>query len=167
MIPPQSRFFSVFRTAARGMEAQRIALGTATENIANATTSRTADGTPYGIKRAVHEVADDDYGRFRNVLAQTRMEMTASDPRHLRGASLRRRLPEADLGPVTEVQEEQQERLEYDPTHPDADANGYVHYPDVNVVEEMARMISANRIYEANLTAVQSSKAMIKQTLEI
>ena len=59
------------------------------------------------------------------------------------------------------------ERLEFDPDHPDADADGYVHYPDVNVVDEMARMISANRIYEANLTSVQATKEMIKRSLEI
>jgi flagellar basal-body rod protein FlgC len=54
-----------------------------------------------------------------------------------------------------------------DPTHPHADAEGYVEYPDVNIVEEMAHMVSANRIYEANLSAVQAAKEMIKRTLEI
>ena len=58
-------------------------------------------------------------------------------------------------------------RTEYDPMHPHADENGYVQYPDINVVDEMARMMSANRIYEANLTAVQAAKEMIKRTLEI
>ena len=69
--------------------------------------------------------------------------------------------------PLTEIEAERKIRLEYDPTHPHARADGYVEYPDVNVVEEMTRMISANRIYEANLTAVQAAKEMIKQTLEI
>ena len=130
------RIFSVFRTAARGLEAQRIALGAASENVANAATSRTADGTPYAIKHAVHE-------------------------------ALYRRLPDQDLGPETEIAEETRLRLEYDPTHPHANADGYVEYPDVNVVEEMARMMSANRIYEANLSTVQAAKEMIKRMLEI
>ena len=162
-----NRFFSVFRTAARGMEAQRIALGTASENIANATTSRTADGTPYAMKRAVHEVEDDRYNRFANVLSQIRTPLQRTDSRHMDNVTLRRRLPDTELGPLTEVEEDLRLRSEYDPTHPHADADGYVQYPDVNVVEEMTRMISANRIYEANLSAVQSAKEVIKRTLEI
>ena len=166
MIPP-NRFFSVFRTAARGLESQRIAMGTATENLANANTSRTADGTPYAIKRAVHEAGDDNYNRFNQVLNRKQSELSVRNSRHMAGSSLRQRLPETEMGPLTEVEEIERERLEYDPSHPHADAEGYVHYPDVNVVEEMSRMISSNRIYEANLTAVDSAKQMIKETLKI
>ena len=161
------RPFSIFRTAARGMEAQRIALGAASENIANANTTRTADGTPYAKKRAVHEVADPNYTRFSDLLSKMQTGLQTADPRHQASHSLHRNLPDTELGPVTEVQEDLQLRAEYDPTHPHADADGYVHYPDVNVVEEMARMISANRIYEANLSTVEAAKQMIKKTLEI
>lgn len=166
MISPR-RFFSVFRTAARGLEAQRIEIGTAAENMANATTSRTADGTPYAIKRAVREVEDEDYRRFSEVLNRSQKKMVAQSSQHMEGARLRRKLHETELGPITEVEEVNQERLEYDPTHPHADADGYVRYPDVNVAEEMVRMISANRIYEANLATIESAKEMIKRTLEI
>lgn len=163
---PKSRFFSSMRIAARGMEAQRRALGASTENIANATTSRTEDGDLYAIKRAVHEVGDDNYNRFGRML-QAQTELRTTSGRHLSGTSLRRPRDPGELGPITEIEEMPEERLEYDPAHPDADAEGYVHYPDVNVVDEMARMISANRIYEANLQAVKSTKSMIKNTLEI
>lgn len=162
-----NRFFSVFRTAARGLEAQRRAIATATENIANASTTRTADGTPYDTKRAVHTAADGRYESFANMLNDMRSELAVSDPRHLTDPSLVRELPDVELGPVTEIEAEERVRLEYDPSHPHADENGYVAYPDVNVVDEMARMISANRVYEANLSAVQSAKEMIKRTLEI
>ncbi len=162
-----NRFFSVFRTAARGMEAQRVAMGAASENIANATTTRTAEGTPYAIKRAVQMAPGSSYTRFNDMLSQIQTDLQQQRQEHLSGSSLRRQLPQADLGPLTEVQDEVRLRAEYDPTHPHADANGYVQYPDVNVVEEMARMISANRIYEANLTAVQAAKEMVKRTLEI
>ncbi len=161
-----NRIFSVFRTSARGMEAQRIALGAASENIANATTSRTADGDAYALKRAVQE-APEAGGRFGGLLVRAEMEMHRTDPRHMTGSELSTRLTEGDLGPTTEVQEEVRLRAQYDPTHPHADAQGYVYYPDVNIVEEMARMISANRIYEANLSAVQAAKEMIKRSLEI
>ena len=162
-----NRYFSVFRTAARGLEAQRIAMGTASENIANASTTRTADGTPYALKRAVHEAPAENQTRFRTMLNDMQSRMATTDPRHMSDASLRPPLEDVELGPVTEVQEEARLRFEYDPTHPHADAAGYVAYPDVNVVEEMARMISANRVYEANLSAVQAAKEMIKQTLQI
>lgn len=162
-----NRFFNVFRTAARGLEAQRIAMGTATENIANAQTSRTEDGTPYALKRAVHAVPDAYYSRFNQLLNRMQGSMQTQDARHAQGISLRRRLHDQELGPLTEVTEQVEERLEYDPSHPHADANGYVHYPDVNVVEEMARMISANRVYEANLASIKAAKEIIKGTLEI
>ncbi len=166
-MPSDPRIFSVFRTAARGMEAQRIALGAASENVANATTTRTADGTPYAIKHAVHEALGGRGLRFSNLLSRARGEMQTSNPRHLGGASLHRHLSEQELGPETQIAEEARVRLEYDPTHPHANDDGYVAYPDVNVVEEMARMMSANRIYEANLSTVRAAKEMIKRTLEI
>ena len=154
---------SVFRTAARGLEAQRVALGAATDNIANATTSRAEDGEPYAVRRAVHTAEE---GGFRNRLTQARLKLSATDERHLGNGRLRSRLAE-ESGPRTELAQNDAERLEYDPEHPHADADGYVHYPDVNVVEEMAHMVSANRVYEANLTTVQAVKEMVKRTLEI
>jgi len=165
MLSP-TRTLSPFQIAARGLEAQRVAMGVATENVANATTSRTADGTPYQPKRAVHTAIEAD-DRFGALLRRTQAGLRSSDPRHLGSAGLRSTASRADLGPRTEVVSVDRERLEFDPDHPDADANGYVHYPDINVVEEMARMISANRVYEANLTSVQATKEMIKRSLEI
>jgi flagellar basal-body rod protein FlgC len=162
-----NRIFSVFRTSARGMEAQRIALGAASENIANATTSRNADGEAYALKRAVQQAPAEPGGRFGSLLVQAEMDVHRTDARHMTGNELSAQLAEGDMGPATEIQEEVRLRAEYDPTHPHADAQGYVYYPDVNVVEEMARMISANRIYEANLSAVQAAKEMIKRSLEI
>lgn len=160
------RALSPFRTAARGLEAQRIRLGAATENIANATTTRTEDGTPYQIKRVVQQ-APASLSRFGAVLRHTNLPLRATDYRHLDGVTRLTRGGANELGPSTEVVGELHERLEFDPSHPDADADGYVHYPDVNVVDEMARMISANRIYEANLTSVKAAKEMIKRSLEI
>lgn len=163
-MPVGPRFFSVFRIAARGLEAQRVAMGVATENIANATTSSTADGQPYRVKRAQHEA-------IGNVPFQAFMRhggrLAASHERHMQGLTARRFAGPADGGPRTEVVETDAERWEYDPGHPDADADGYVRYPDVNVVTEMAQMISANRIYEANLSTLEAAKEMLKRTLEL
>lgn len=161
------RFFSVFRTSARGLEAQRIAMATATENIANATTTRTDEGTPYARKRAVHNGPDQTRVRFEDVFNTMSNRLQQLHELHFPSRSLGVENQPGDLGPQTDVQAEMVLRTEYDPTHPHADANGYVQYPDINVVDEMARMMSANRVYEANLTAVQAAKEMIKRTLEI
>lgn len=161
------RFFSIFKTAARGLQAQRIALGTTSENIANASTTRTADGGSYAIKRAVHELPREQNNMFGSIMEEMKTQTAVTDSRHVSGSNIRYQLPEMEMGPLTEVQDVLRLRAEYDPTHPHADANGYVQYPDINIVEEMSRMISANRIYEANLSTVQAAKEMIKQTLEI
>ncbi|MDT7857323.1 flagellar basal body rod protein FlgC [Rubrivirga sp. S365] len=166
-MPIGPRFFSVFRASARGLEAQRVAMGVATENIANATTSRTADGTPYRVRRAVHRARGGPAGLPFRALLQSDQPLTRSDARHLSGLTARRFSDSLDAGPQTEVEEQDWERLEYDPSHPDADADGYVHYPDVNVVTEMAGMISANRVYEANLSTLTAAKEMLKRTLEL
>lgn len=63
--------------------------------------------------------------------------------------------------------ESDSERIEFDPSHPDADADGYVRYPDINVVDEMATIVSANRLYEANLASVQAARELIKRTIDI
>ncbi len=157
---------SVFRTAARGLEAQRLALGAATDNIANATSSRAEDGNAYAVKRAVTN-ADERQGRFGRLLTEAKTSLQRTDDRHLPNGRLTGRFRDPDAGPATELTETDAERLEYDPDHPHADLDGYVHYPDVNVVEEMTHMISAGRIYEANLTTVQAVKEMLKRTLEI
>lgn len=159
--------FSVFKTVARGLEAQRVAIGATTENIANAATTRTADGSPYALKRTLHQVPDERYKRFENMLNQMQSDMDVSSSRHFEGTSLRRRLASNQMGPTTTLEDTPRFRTEYDPTHPHADGSGYVQYPDINVVEEMARLISANRIYEANLSAFQTAKDMTKKTLEI
>ncbi len=149
------------------MEAQRIALGAASENIANASTTRTADGTPYALKHAVSKTEDRRAERFSDLLSRMESGLQTSDSRHMGGLSLDSRTHDIELGPTTEVKTDVKLRPEFDPSHPDADAEGYVYYPDVNIVDEMARMMSANRIYEANLSAVQAAKEMIKRTLEI
>ena len=159
--------FATFRNVAHGLQAQRIEIGTVTENIANASTTRSADGAPYAVKRALHEVPDERYRRFDTLLNEMQGSMSESDQRHFNGSSLRRRLDDVNMGPVTTIEPTPKYRLEYDPSHPHADETGYVQYPDINVVEEMARLISAHRIYEANLSAFQTAKEIAKRTLDI
>lgn len=154
------------RISARGMAAQRRKLAAATENLANASTSRTEDGDPYALKRVAQE-AGDDHARLEQLQTDTDTELRTMSERHLQGTSQRFERKMENLGPTTEVEEVEKERLEYDPSHPNADEEGYVHYPDVNVAQEMARMTSANRVYEANLTAVDATKKMMRETFKI
>lgn len=71
------------------------------------------------------------------------------------------------LGPDFRVTDEDKFRTEYDPNHPDADENGMVRYPDIDMIREMTRMMSATRLYEANLSAIEAEKEIIKRSLEI
>jgi flagellar basal-body rod protein FlgC len=164
---PVDRYFSVFKTASRGLEAQRRAMGASAENLANANTTRTPEGTPYQIKRAVHESPNTRYNTFYNLLNKMQSDMEQPAQSHRDGSSLNRLLEDGQLGPETAIEAEEKYRLEYDPSHPHAEPDGYVRYPDVNLAEEMSRMVSANRIYEANLSAIDAAKNMIKHTLEI
>lgn len=155
------------RIASRGMSAERRKLASATENIANANTSITEDGDPYAPKRVAQEVGDDSYAQLQRSQTETETDLRTTQNRHLQGTSVRIERGMEQLGPTTEVEEVEKERLEYDPSHPNADEEGYVHYPDVNVAQEMARMTSANRVYEANLSAVEATKKMARQTFQM
>lgn len=167
MAPP--RFLPSMQTSARGMAAQRRKLAAATENLANTDTSSTEDGDPYALKRVVQSEGGEEYARLQRAQAGNDLdtELRTTKGRHLEGASLLTTAETESIGPTTEIEEVEKERLEYDPSHPNADEEGYVHYPDVNVAQEMARMTSANRAYEANLTAVNATKKMVRETFKI
>lgn len=160
------RFFSVFKTAGRGLAAQRERISVASENIANANTTRTADGGPYRPKTL--RLSAGEGRRFERTLEESLLQMNTTQVEHMAEPGQ----PEGeggteDLGPRAEVVEQERYRFEYDPDHPDADENGMVRYPDVNMVEEMTRMVSANRLYEANLSVIEAEKEIIKRSFEI
>jgi flagellar basal-body rod protein FlgC len=118
------------------------------ENIANADTTRTQRGGPYRRKVTVFEERERSFATFFN-------QETARDQI---GGGVR----------VSRIAEDESEgTMIYDPSHPDANADGYVRKPNVNIVEEMVNMISATRSYEANITAISSAKDMMAKTLEI
>lgn len=162
-----NRLFSTFRTASSGMAAQRLQIATAAENIANANTTRTEDGN--GAYRPKTVVAHSGSRQeFEGMLRKSILDMRQSRGGHYRE-------PEAmgagkngqDFGPKTDVVSQERYRYEFDPHHPDADENGMVQYPDLDLVEEMTRMISANRLYEANLSVIEAEKNIIRRAFEI
>ena len=143
--------FKSFGVNASGMTAERFRLDVISENIANANTTRTEDGTPYRRKIVTFQEKGADYTSFGTIYAKARGAYTG------------------DGVTVTKVFEDKSSDLieVYDPAHPDADENGYVWYPNVNTITEMTNMIDATRAYEANATAFQASKNMASRGREI
>lgn len=141
-------FFSSMRVSASGLEAQTRRMNTISSNIANAETTRTEDGGPYKRKDAI---------------------MTAKTDKESFGEILSNQLDQQVQGVLVEDVHEDAAppRMVYNPNHPDANDEGYVAMPNVNTVEEMANMISAQRSYEANVTAMNAAKAMAAKALEI
>jgi len=130
------------------LTAERTRMNLISSNLANANASRSPEGGPYKRKDAVFAATPVE-NRFNRALDGA----TAQQVRKVEVSEI--------------VEDRNPPRLQYDPSHPDANPQGYVAMPNVNVVEEMADMIGATRAYEANVTAVQAAKSMAMKTLEI
>ena len=141
-------FMTMLDIGASALSAERTHLNVISINLANVNTTQTAEGGPYRRKSVVFKAAPVETPFSR--------EMQSALDRELRGVRVNAILP--DKRPFKRV---------YDPGHPDADAEGYVNYPDINVVEEMANMMTAMRTYEANVSAITSAKTMFNKALEI
>jgi len=139
-------FFSALEILTSGMRAERIRMNVSSSNLANAKTTRTAEGGPYRRQKVVFEAVKAQQGgfvpsQFENALKRvevTGVEKDTTAPRRV-----------------------------YDPGHPDADKTGYVSMPNVNMVEEMVTMMTAARTYEANLSAMRTLLNMAQRSLKI
>lgn len=142
--------FDTFAISASGLTAQRYRMDIIAENLANQDTTRTEDGTPYRRKVVTFEEKGNTTS-FSHALNRA--------TRTFAGQGVK----------VTGVYEDTWTDLilAYDPSHPDADENGYVAYPNVNTVAEMTDLISASRSFEANATAFNASKSMAMKALEL
>ncbi|MBE5925831.1 MAG: flagellar basal body rod protein FlgC [Lachnospiraceae bacterium] len=140
--------FTSFNINASGMTAQRLRSDTISANIANVNTTNTGDGTPYRRKTVVF--TEKGTSTFNNKLLTAQGYV---------GSGVK-------VSAIVEDTETEMNKV-YDPAHPDADEDGYVTYPNVNIVTEMTNMIDASRAYEANVTAFGASKAMALKGLEI
>lgn len=145
--------FQPFDIVASGMTAQRFRMDIIAENIANISTTRTENGEPYRRKIVTFQEKQLNAGipSFRNILKDTQKAYYGNGVK------------------VSKVSEDTETDfiMEYDPSHPDADENGYVRYPNVNTVTEMTNLISASRSYEANVTAFNAIKAMAQSGISI
>lgn len=141
-------FMTALDISASALTAERTNMNLISMNLANVKTTRTVEGGPYRRKTSIMAAipVDDSFSK----------QMESALDRELRGVRVMHVAP--DGRPL---------KLVYEPGHPDANADGYVAYPDINVVEEMANLMTAQRGYEANVTTVEAIKAMYNKALEI
>ncbi len=137
--------FSAMDIAASGLSAERTRMNTIASNLANAQTTRTAEGGPYRRVDPVFEAIALD-------------KMRALSPSE-RSVSM------VQVSQI--VQDQRPGHMVYSPGHPDANADGYLEYPNVNIVEEMVNMISASRAYEAGISSVEATQKMASSALEL
>jgi len=141
--------FGVLDINSSALTAERERAEVVTSNLANAETTRTPGGGPYKKQLVVFGTEQPNRGKFAFTLANltdlhargVKVEAVLQD----KGAAVRR----------------------YDPGHPDADADGYVSFPNINPVEEMVNLMGASQAYQLNVSAVQATKAMISETIQI
>ena len=141
-------FMTALDISASGLSAERTHINIISMNLANVKTTRTETGGPYrrkSVEMAATPV-DDSFSK----------QMRGALDRELRGVRV-----------MNVVQDTRPFKMVYEPGHPDADADGMVKYPDINVVEEMTSLMTAQRGYEANVTSIDTIKAMYNKALEI
>lgn len=165
--------FGSFDVSASGLSAQRARLNVISANLANVETTRTPDGGPYRRRTLRVDGAGGGPGNelFEKLLAAKErlgVSVEKTSPRHMEAADP---VPFANIPQQLryDVVEDRDTplRMEYDPGHPDANEDGYVAYPNVDVVREMVDLMAASRAYEANVTVLNATKAMLKKSLEI
>ena len=128
--------------AGSGLSAQRLRLQTIASNMANARTTRTEDGTPYQRRVPIFETL-------------------AVDPF---GSDVERNIAQVEVSSVETIEDYVEV---YDPTHPDADEDGFVSFPDINILEEMVDMMTTSRTYESNLKVVDLTREMAMKAIEL
>ena len=142
--------FGAIDISGSGLSAERLRMDVTAENLANAQSTRGADGQPYRRKEVV--LRQSGGGSFEGALS------TAMGSGNAAGQGVE----------VVAIAEDQTpNRQVYDPGHPDANAEGYVSMPNVDPVTEMVDLIAASRAYEANVTAMQTAKSMFTKTLDL
>jgi flagellar basal-body rod protein FlgC len=189
-LPNLSSVRPMFRSlgiAGSGLSAQRQRMETIAQNIANADVTRGGDGGPYKRRDVVLEAATSQNAAYPDAMGANapngvfgatpfRVPSVTGDAREAIEVPVLTPTSGVPSGPnageygvrIAGIAEDQGEgRLVYEPSHPDADANGYVRYPDVDTTQELVKLMDARRIYEANASVFQSAKAMLRAALDI
>ena len=149
-------FMTAMNIVGSGLTAEQLRLDVISENVTNMNTTRTEAGGPYRRKMVVFQ-AEDGRNSFRNIMAAAQNGLV-SNTGYNRTAGVK----------VTEIVEDQSDfKLKYDPTDPDANEEGYVELPNVDMVKEIADAMAASRAYASNVTAFNTLKSVLSSGLEI
>ncbi len=161
-----SNFLSSFDISGYGLSAQRVRVNTISSNIANAQTTRTDEGGPYRRKEVVFKAINFN-DLYNNELSKSTNSAKYEDP--LREGDLGRIVNPAIMSVVVDkiARDDRDPKLKYDPGHPDANTNGYVAYPNINPVIEMADLVEATRSYQANVAAFESAKSIANSAISL
>lgn len=147
--------FAALRISASGLNAQRLRMDVITNNIANAETTRTPEGGAFRRQQVLFSPRYTGRVPFFSLLRGDAARNDTVAPR-IEG-----------IQPIAIVDDPTPSRRVYDPSHPDAGPNGFVEYPNVNMVTEMTDMMSATRSYEANVTVFNAAKAMAQRAIDL
>lgn len=159
-------YLSDFDISGYGLSAQRFRMNVISSNIANANTTRTAEGGPYRRREVIFKTTDFDkllneqINKDNNFLKYENPLNDPSSPEEAKPA-----IQSVVVDKV--VRDDKDFRMKYDPSHPDANAQGYVAYPNVNPVIEMADLIEATRAYQANVSAFTSAKTIAQSAIDL
>jgi len=140
-------YYTSFEVSASGLSAERLAMDVIANNIANANTTHTPQGGAFKRQLVVFAQKDDPAAGGDGTSDETGGQ--------------------AGVQAVGVVQDQSPDLLVFDPSNPDADPRGYVHYPNVSIVKEMVDMMAASRAYEANVSAIQEARSMSTAALNL
>jgi flagellar basal-body rod protein FlgC len=161
-----SDFLSSFDISGYGLSAQRVRVNTISSNIANAQTTRTDEGGPYRRKEVLFKAVNFN-DVYNDMLGDTTKSLGYTDP--LDENQFGKKVNPAIMSVIVDkvVRDDSKPLMKFEPNHPDADANGYVAYPNINPVVEMADLVEATRSYQANVAAFQSAKDMANSAISL
>lgn len=156
--------FTTFNISSQGLSVQRQRLSATAKNIANVNTTKDIDGKPY--RREIVTVKAIKGSQFESEL-KNQLQLEATNPAHTSGviSGNPASSPNALIAEIS--RDNSPPRLIYEPSHPDANEDGYVAVPNINIVTEMVEMITAQRAFEANASVIESAKNMARDSLEI
>lgn len=159
-------YLSSFDISSYGLSAQRFRMDVISSNIANANTTRTSEGGPYQRRDVVFKAIDFSKTLNSKIASQNNL-LAYENP--LDDSFLQENANPAIMGVTVDkvVRDESAFKYKYDPSHPDANEEGYVAYPNVNPVIEMSNLIEATRAYQANVSAFQSAKSIAQSAIDI
>ncbi|MDY0116077.1 MAG: flagellar basal body rod protein FlgC [Sulfurimonadaceae bacterium] len=161
-----SQFLNSFDISGYGLSAQRVRVNTISTNIANAQTTRTDEGGPYRRKEVVFKAID--FNQYYNqAINDSTQSASYEDP--LKEGAFGKKVNPAIMSVLVDkiVRDDSAPKMKFEPNHPDADVNGYVAYPNINPVIEMADLVEATRAYQANVAAFESAKSMANSAITL